>query len=147
MFTNHSPESSSIWSHNWLALIEDSCTALKQRTINNIRMANDPTHIRGCKINLSWVCVIHCIHTIFHRYCMTTIFSHHAFWFSSCARCVEDIKRINALNRNWLMRLRTCKKTLPIQISSVNQICFKLLPLIDHTITDFMLGKIYCLVE
>ena len=113
---NHAPEGTRIRGHDRLAFVQNRCTAVDQRTVDDIGVAHDPADIGCGPVNLARLHVIDGAHAVLHCDRMTTVLAHHSLGFAGGAGGVKYVERVATPDRNAIDRLRFAECLLPVHI-------------------------------
>src|SRR5512143_1790345 len=143
MFRDDAPERPRIRGADGFSFIENGGTAGEEGTINDVRMAHDPAHVRRGPVHFAWLHSVDMFHAPAERHGVATIVTHHAFGQAWGAGGIEDIKGVRGLDRYAVCRLCLCHELFPVNIAARHHLGPDLRPL-EH---DACFGFVRCELE
>ena len=118
MFFYDPPEHPRVRRAHRLSFKKDGCTPLEQGAVNNVRVPDDPAHIRSGPENIALCQVVNSPHGPLQGNHVAAIIPNNPFWNTGCPRCIEDVQGIrggygNAVRRDGIFHL-----LMPVVIKS-----------------------------
>src|SRR5437867_2969402 len=118
MLGDDSPESAGVRSADGFALVKNGCVPVEKRTIDDVRVTDNPAYIGGRPKDLTRLHAVDALHAPRERSQMPTIIANHAFGNTRGTGRVEDVEWVGRGNRNTIGRLRLRHQFRPVEIAS-----------------------------
>ena len=147
MLRNDAPESARIRCPDWFSFVEDGGASIKQGSIDNIGMTDNPADIGRGPENFARLDIIDILHRPFQGHGMAAVISHDALRFARRSRGVEDIKRVCRGDGYTGHRFGVFHQSVPIQIARRCQFRLHLRTLINDAFPRFVSGYFYSFIE
>ncbi|MPL75488.1 hypothetical protein SDC9_21312 [bioreactor metagenome] len=144
---DHPPEHARVRRTDGLALEHHGGRAGDQRTIADVAVADDPTHVRGGPEPVARLDVVDVLHRPVQRDEMAAGGPDHALRCAGRARGVEDIGGVVALDRHAFGRAHAILKAVPGEVAAFDQLRHFLLALEDHAELGLVGGDVDRLVK
>src|SRR5512143_149519 len=88
MLGYHPPECAGIGRADRLSLVEDRGAAVEERSVDDVGVAHDPSHVRGSPVHVSRLYTVYMSHAPSQRHCMAAVIANNALRLPRGARRV-----------------------------------------------------------
>ncbi len=129
---DHPPERSRVRGTYRLALVEDGGVAVEQRSVDDVGVADHPSHVGGGPVHLSRLRVVDVAHAPGEGHGVAAVVPHHPLGNAGGAGGVEDVEGIGSGQRHPVGGGGTAHGLLPGQVAARYQGRFMLRTLQDH---------------
>ncbi len=141
------PEGAGIGRAHGLAFVENGRVAVEQRRINDIGVADDPTHVGSSPIHLPGLDVVDVLHGPVERDGVPAVVAHDALGLTGRSRRVKNVERIGGCHGYAVVGRSGIHLRLPVEIAARVQLCALLRTLHDDALVRLVLGEVDGLVE
>ena len=152
MFGDHPPEGAGVGRADRLALVEDRGAAVKQRRVDDVRMADHPADVGRRPVHLARLDAVEILHRPLQRDHVAAVVAHHALGPAGGARRVENVERIGRRDRHAVVgragvNERVVAHRRPVVVAALDQCRPRLRPLQDQARGRLVRGELNRLVE
>ncbi len=147
MIGDHPPERARVRRPDRLALVEHGGTAVQQRRVDDVGVADDPADVGRRPPHLARLDPVDVVHRPFQRDRMATVVTHDPLRPAGGARGVEDVERVGGRHRHALGRLGIVHRGRPVEVTLGMQRRLQLRTLEHDAAPRPMLGLLDCAVQ
>ena len=140
---DHAPERAGVGRADRLALVEDRGAAVKQRRVDDVRMADHPADIGRRPIHFTGFDAVEILHRPFERDHVAAIVAHDALGPAGGAGRIENIERVGRRDRHAIVgragiNERVIAHRGPVAVAAFDQCGLHLRPLQNQTCIGLM---------